>query len=696
MNIEANKYPLIAQGSLEEVLNILLSLKDTYPRCRYGKIIVEGIPLIFVDLHSLFFELEQIFKKEIYKFYSNSKKPVIIDCGAHIGLTSIYFARLYPSARIYSFEADQDIFKVLEYNISYNKIKNIKIYNKAVWIHNRGVYFCQKGNDSGYISNKSSHALVPSLKLKEFLDNFDKIDLLKLDIEGAEFEVLKDIDDSIDKISTAIVEVHKLNEKKTLLSDIFKVFERGDFRYVLSDCHLATWVRHNKTPFKFVNTDKYIFTIFAWNNKSYNTEPVKKIVQFCMQDYGGAGTAALRLHEGLLSIGEDSKLFLNNLKKWKECSFPLYDKPVKQRTHFISPGWQFFSNHIKKIIEPYKRRSDYLEIFTDLCSTNQISNILEVKEADILHFHWIAGTVNLAKEVDFLKTKKIVWTLHDMNPFTGGCHYSNGCEKYKEMCGKCPLLGSDREQDISRKIWEQKREIYKQLDITVVAPSKWLAECAKNSSLFKNYPVHIIPYGLPLDTFKPYDKNKLRNLVNIKRNDFVVLFGADSISNKRKGIKFLLDTLVHLKALQKKESIVLAVFGRNTEVVSQLGFPVISFGYVEDESQLAQIYSLADVTIVPSLEDNLPNIVLESLACGTPVVGFEVGGIPDMIKHKYNGFLAPPKSSEGLLEGILWAIAQKKYNQNIINNCREFCKKNFSLDLQANRYKKLYDDILKK
>ncbi|SMP79515.1 Glycosyltransferase involved in cell wall bisynthesis [Desulfonatronum zhilinae] len=418
-----------------------------------------------------------------------------------------------------------------------------------------------------------------------------------------------------------------------------------------------------------------------------------------MQDYGGAGTAALRLHDGLLASRMNSSLYVHNIQRWKPGTVPLFAKssfaPIPNKK-IVSNDWKAFQAHNKRLISKYPQRPQGLEIFSDTWAATKLSEIPEIAEADIIHLHWIAGTVDIPREVEFLKTKKIVWTLHDMNAFTGGCHYAAGCQKYEQQCGSCPQLGSNRDNDLSRQIWARKMAAYRQLDITIVALCQWMADCVKESSLLSSFPVHVIPNGLPTDIFKPYPQAQIRESLQVPKDAFVILFGADSVTNARKGFVHLLRALEHVKTLASDDQIALATFGHHAQAaVQHLGFPTFAFDYVDKESELALVYSMADVTVIPSLEDNLPNVVLESLACGTPVIGFDVGGIPDMVEHQVNGYLAPVGDDKGLAEGMRWVMERKKAGSKIRMKCRETALSRYNLPLQAGRYRELYEEKMK-
>ncbi len=423
------------------------------------------------------------------------------------------------------------------------------------------------------------------------------------------------------------------------------------------------------------------------------------IAQFCMNDFGGAGNAALRLHDGLRAIGANSTFYVHNMQRWKTGSILLNsiarNTAFPDGTHFTAPEWEAFGQHNSRQLAAYPKRPSGLEIFSDTWSATRLAAIPNIEQADVIHFHWIAGTVDVPAEAAFLKDRHIVWTLHDMNAFTGGCHYTAGCKGYEKQCGRCPQLGSDQENDLSRQIWARKQEAYTRLKMTIVTPSRWLAACARKSRLLSVFPVQVIPYGLPLDVFKLYSQQPIREALNIPPSRFVVLFGADSVTNVRKGLGFLLKAMQVLKDQPWHSDILVALFGHKAEaVVQHLGFDTLSLGHIQQESELAKIYNMADVTVIPSMEDNFPNIVLESLACGTPVVGFEVGGIPDMVNHKANGYLAPLWDEAGLAEGICWARAQKQKGRAIQMLCRESALSRYSLALQARRYAGLYAQLL--
>lgn len=478
-----------------------------------------------------------------------------------------------------------------------------------------------------------------------------------------------------------------------------KFFRKGNIGEGEKELKKSTYyaIKKYAYPLYFKASELIDVSYFSQNNAVQTKKVTSKVAQFCMQDFGGAGTAALRLHEGLTREGANNTFYVQNIDKWKDKTALLSQAhPSTKNGKFISPEWRAFQALNNQALSRYPNRPSGLEMFSIPWAATKLKDIPELQDADIINLHWISGTLSIPDNIDFLKGKKIVWTLHDMNPFTGGCHYAGECRGYEKYCGNCPQLGSNQENDLSREIWKLKKSAYRELDIEIVVLCDWMAKCVKKSSLLSSVPVHVIPNGLPTDVFRPYPQDQIRESLQVPKDAFVILFGADSVTNVRKGFVHLLRALEYLKESDISEQIALVTFGHNAQAeVQHLGFPTFAFDYVDKESELALVYSMADVTVIPSLEDNLPNVVLESLACGTPVVGFDVGGIPDMIEHQVNGYLAPIENDKELAKGIHWIMERKKTDSKIGLKCRETVLSRYNLPLQAKRYLELYENMLK-
>lgn len=413
-----------------------------------------------------------------------------------------------------------------------------------------------------------------------------------------------------------------------------------------------------------------------------------KIVHLCTTDSGGAAKAALRLHKGLLSIGLDSTMLVVAKRSNDSSVITLpskYSFQQDERFPIVCQHWQ-------AALDSYPNRPAGLEMYSHTFSDVDFTQCKEIIEADVINLHWVAGMFDYQQAAEIFKGKIIVWTLHDMNPFTGGCHYAGNCTSYTEACGACFQLGSNDSNDLSRQVFKTKSDAYSQLDMTIVTPSRWLCECSAGSSLFSSFRHTVIHNGFPLNTFRPLDRVDIRHGFSIPDDTKVILFGADSVTNQRKGFLLLLQALEELSRKNLKHKLVLAVFGAlHNAVQIPCAFPVLPFGFVSGEANLATLYNLADLFVVPSLEDNLPNTVVESLACGTPVVAFDIGGLPDMVDHKQTGYLAAEGDVAGLVDGILWCINDAP--EQIRSTSREKAEKHFALEMQAYRYKQLYEEL---
>ncbi len=348
---------------------------------------------------------------------------------------------------------------------------------------------------------------------------------------------------------------------------------------------------------------------------------------------------------------------------------------------------QWFSRLDRVPLQFYPKRQS--ATFSPAFWPNPLRTPLNRFRAKLVHLHWVGGSMLRVEELAQLRCP-IVWTLHDTWAFTGGCHYVRDCEGYKRQCGCCPQLGSQKDDDYSHRLMCRKAKIFEALDITVVTPSRWLAELAKQSSLFAGKRIEVIPNGLDTDVFKPIDHQSARQYLNLPQNRAVVLFGAQWLSDPRKGGDLLCEALKQLG-----QPCVLLVFGEG--MLPQPGASHISvrrLGSLADDISLAMVYSAADVFVCPSREDNLPNTVAEALACGTPCAAFAVNGLPDMIEHQRNGWLARPFDAADLADGIRWLTGHPQRDQ-LRRAAREKAVLEYSLIKMANRYTALYEDVLK-
>lgn len=408
---------------------------------------------------------------------------------------------------------------------------------------------------------------------------------------------------------------------------------------------------------------------------------------------GGAARAAYRLNKSLNMCGVESCMLVNK-KTSDEANILVTSQKTKDKAlSKITPlldriPLKFYNSKTKGLFSPAWGGID-------------ITKHPRLIEADIIHLHWINNGFLSLKSIEKLKklNKPIVWTLHDMWAFTGGCHYSDNCIKYTEACGNCPLLDSKRQRDLSRRIWDRKRKIYKDMNLTVVTCSKWLGGCAQNSSLLSSKNIRVIPNTLEMDVFKPINSRIAREILNLPEDKFIILFGAMSAtSDKRKGFSYLaesINTLVSVNPELKNRAEILVFGATHSKDIESLPLNVNFLGNLGDNTTLSLCYNAADVFIAPSLEDNLPNTVMESLSCGTPVVAFNIGGMPDMIEHKTNGYLADSISPESLSEGISFFLEDSSNQDVFEKNSRESVVKSYRKDIVAKQYIEVYEEILK-
>lgn len=286
--------------------------------------------------------------------------------------------------------------------------------------------------------------------------------------------------------------------------------------------------------------------------------------------------------------------------------------------------------------------------------SSSVARELKSMEPDVVHLHWINGGGFPLSDIGSLE-RPVVWTCHDMWPFTGGCHYAWDCDRYTSECETCPQLDG-RTKDLSHRTWHRKRRIFESLDLTVVTPSTWLAERARESSLFTDVSVEVIPYCIDCETFTARERTASRKRFGFETDSFIIGHGA-AYETPRKGYDSFKEALGQLDIAEFDSPVTVATFGADDNKMINGPFETKNVGYLDDEA-LIQFYSALDVTVAPSLVDNLPLIIMESLACGTPVVGFEIGGIEDMVDHEETGYLASPFDVSEIATGIRWVDEQ--------------------------------------
>jgi glycosyltransferase involved in cell wall biosynthesis len=405
-----------------------------------------------------------------------------------------------------------------------------------------------------------------------------------------------------------------------------------------------------------------------------------KISVFSTSDIdGGAARASARLSYGLLKNNEVSVAYYVKSKKEDIDTTKLLIK----------------KDNIYEDIELLIQRNYINTNRTDLTNTLFSFSYSDIKlpkldSCDVINIHWIEKFLSIHNLYELTKLNKpIVWTLHDMKPFTGGCHYSAGCDSFINNCKVCPQLIDDS-CSLTSKVLDMKREIFENSNITIVTPSVWLGEEVGKSTVFKNKRVEVIPNGVDSTIFKPMDKKLAKNYLGIDENSIVLTFGVMSHAEKRKGFDELIESIKLLKNKITDKNVIALFFG--TALNQNFPIPSINIGRIDDDKKLSIVYSAADIFILPSLEDNLPNTILESLSCQTPIVAFDTGGAKDIINDD-NGKIVPKGDIKALSDEIYNLIIDKNQREKKGKNGRELILLKYQLQHQADAYIELFKEL---
>ncbi len=360
-----------------------------------------------------------------------------------------------------------------------------------------------------------------------------------------------------------------------------------------------------------------------------------------------SGDFARRLQDELIKHGIDSNILSLHTELPDSTRLKSMDKKARFKARI--------DNKLQGILLR-KQKQEY-GMFSHPILGNNIAGIEQVQEADVIYVHWILngylGLESIRKLAEL--RKPMVFILHDMWTITGGCHHSFECDKYKTGCYSCHMFITTKKRDLSYRQFRKKRDLFTSYDnLYFVAPSKWLYHCALESGVIKSKPVFHIPNVLDQNFFKPMNKQVARQRLNIPMDRPVISFGAISITSPYKGWEYLKSAIGQIHKENRLHDALVLIFGgaHNQEIAKSIPYETRLMGHVNDEQVMVLIYNAADVFIAPSLADNLPYTVFEALSCGTPVVGFKTGGIPDLIDHKKNGYLAKYKNVPDLVEGI--------------------------------------------
>lgn len=400
---------------------------------------------------------------------------------------------------------------------------------------------------------------------------------------------------------------------------------------------------------------------------------------------GGAARATYRLHEALLKLGIESHILVDT--KLSD------DYRVIGQDSNIGKGIALIRRILDRLlVNTYKLRSKTY-FSPSLVPFSGLVKRINAVNPDVVHLHWVNKAMLSISDIAAIKAP-IVWSLHDMWAFTGGCHYDEGCGAFERACGECKVLGSNKANDLSCKVFKKKLATYAEHpNLTVVGLSQWLADCASKSKLFKKRQIVCLPNPIDTSVYSLLDKRTARDLLGLPMDKKLILFGAmNATSDPRKGYRELSEALMQLEG----EGLELVVFGGSKpEIQQDFKLKAHYLGQLHDDVTLRALYSAADVMAVPSLQENLSNAVMESLACGTPVVSFDIGGNGDMVEHQRNGYLAKPYDTSDLATGIEWILNAKNY-QELSTNARGKVLSEFDSDVVAKQYIQLYESVLEK
>ena len=367
---------------------------------------------------------------------------------------------------------------------------------------------------------------------------------------------------------------------------------------------------------------------------------------------GGAAVAANRLMMALNNNGVKAKMLVRDKESDSLTVVGLPKSPML--------NWHFLWERLVIFFHCRFSRKHLFEI--DLANTgSDITKLREFQEADVIHLHWInQGMLSLSGIRKILKSgKPVVWTMHDIWPATAICHLTLNCRNFTTHCHNCRLLpGKGSSSDLSTSVWRKKEKMLEDSSIYFVTCSHWLEQEAKASALLRGQKIVSIPNPIDTHIYRSGDKQAARKNLGLPEDKRLILFVSQRVTNKNKGMDYLIDAC---RQLEDYELVILG--GHAEEVVDQLPLKAHPLGYVNDERRIVEIYQAVDVFVLPSLSENLPNTIMEAMACGVPCVGFKVGGIPEEIDHKRNGYVAEYRDSDDLARGIRWILSEADYDQ---------------------------------
>ena len=397
---------------------------------------------------------------------------------------------------------------------------------------------------------------------------------------------------------------------------------------------------------------------------------------------GGAARATWRLFRGLRDLGQDAELLVQE-KRSDDPNVIRADSPVSGALNPFRPYLDF----AVPLLQTRRR-----VLFSTALIPDKLESVIERINPDVVHLNWITGGFIRLETLAAIRCP-VVWTLHDMWAFTGGCHNTVECKRYMDGCGKCPLLHSSRENDLSSRVFHRKAATYRQMEnLVVTAPGNWLADQVRSSKLLGDRRIEVIFNGMDTSEFQPVDKNIARKRLNLPEGKKIIAFGAIRATETHlKGFHLLVEAL---KILNDSEYL-LVVFGSDGPgKVDTGGLDVVYKGHVADHKTLTDIYAAAGLVAVPSYQEVFGQAASEAMACGTPVVAFGCTGLLDIVKHKETGYLADPFKPESLAEGIGWIFEDDQRRRALGIAARKRAVDCFDAKGIAGKFINLYREVI--
>ena len=398
---------------------------------------------------------------------------------------------------------------------------------------------------------------------------------------------------------------------------------------------------------------------------------------------GGAAVAANRLMMALNNNGVKAKMLVRDKETNALTVVGLPKSPMLR--------WHFLWERLVIFCRLHFSRKHLFEV--DIANSgSDITRLREFQEADIIHLHWInQGFLSLGSIRKILRSgKPVVWTMHDIWPATAICHVTLGCRSFTNHCRHCKYLpGGGSNNDLAASIWKKKQQMVADENIYYVACSRWLESEAKASALLRGQKITSIPNPIDTHIYKIGNKQEARQRLGLPLDKKLILFVSQRVTNRNKGMDYLIEAC----RLLTSPCEVVILGGHAEEVVEQLPLKAHPLGYDNDEQRILDVYRAVDVFVLPSLSENLPNTIMEAMACGVPCIGFKVGGIPEEIDHQKNGYVAEYRNAEDLARGINWVLTEADY-EALSRNAVHKVAQNYSQQSVAMKYLDVYHQAM--